>query len=122
MSETQGPRPSDGIPSLIEHWKAIRGKAVQVAAAALQGQNISPLTGRLRATGSVSAVLSESAQVIKTPGIPSEEQVGTPVVIPDGELIIQAAVIGFADPSTHPLLVLGVTIPWIEIIKALAGC
>jgi restriction system protein len=119
MSETQGPGLSDGIPSLIEHWKTIRGNAAQVAAAALQGQNISPLTGALRVTSSVSVVLSESAQVIKTPDIPSEEQVGTSVVMPDGELIIQAAVIGFADPRTHPLLVLGVTIPWIEIIKAL---
>jgi restriction system protein len=119
MAETQGPGPSDGIPSLMEHWKANRGKADQVAAAALQGQNISPLTGTLRVTSSVSAVLSESAQVIMTPGIPSEEQVGTPVVMPDGELIIQAAVIGFADPSTHPLLVRSVTIPWIEILKAL---
>lgn len=54
-----------------------------------------------------------------TPGIPSEEQVGSQVVIPDGELVIQAAVIGFNDPSTHQLLVRSVTIPWIEIIKAL---
>jgi len=41
------------------------------------------------------------------------------MVIPGGELVIQAAVIGFDNPSTHQFLVHSVTIPWIEILKAL---
>lgn len=112
MPDTQDPGASDGVPNLVEYWKSLR------AAVQIHGHRITAETGQLRVVGD-DVRLTDSTQVVLTPGIPSEEQVGSQVVIPDGELVIQAAVIGFTDPSTHQLLVRSVTIPWIEIIKAL---
>jgi restriction system protein len=96
MSESQDARASDGIPSLVEHWRNVR--------VPLQGQSLTPQTGKLHLKG-IEAELTASGHTLP--------------LIPHDELVMQTAVLGFADPSEQLLLVHSIAIPWIEILKEL---
>jgi restriction system protein len=108
MAENLQTQDLNGIPGLVEYWNQRRIR--------LRGLSITSSAGARSATLTVRAAEQPSVSETTHAFISSPESMKA---IPDGEVVIQSAIIGFDHSQAGDYMVRTVAIPWIEIITGL---